>query len=63
MVSYNAGNRARREAGTFHSPALAAKWVQETSEKNAGNPNGTEIRQFPNRLAAETYAKAWLRGN
>jgi hypothetical protein len=64
MLTYQDGKRQRREVSTFHSPVLAAKWVQETCERNpAINSDEAVIRDFPNRLAAETFARAWLRGN
>jgi Protein of unknown function (DUF1570) len=63
MLSYAEGKRTRREVGTFHSPSLATKWLQEMREKKeAGGVGETIIRQFPNRAAAELFAKSWLQG-
>jgi hypothetical protein len=48
------------EVGTFHSPALAQKWLAEMTEKLPAEQQGsakTEIRMFPNRLQAESYAR------
>ena len=64
MVSYNDGKRTRREGNTFHSDALAGKWVTDAAAKNpAINADDAVIREFANRVQAETFAKAWLKGN
>lgn len=60
-VSWNEGKRQRRDASTFHSPALAQKWVQETVEKNNADPKDAEIRPFANRPTAEAFAREWLK--
>jgi hypothetical protein len=63
MLTYADGKRTRREAGTFHSPSLATKWLQEMREKKDADGTGDAIvRQFPNRAAAELFAKSWLNG-
>jgi hypothetical protein len=60
LIHYNDGKRQKREVSTFHSPALAAKWVQEMSEKNSAiQSDQAEIRRFINRAAAEAFARAW----
>jgi len=48
------------EVGTFHSPALAQKWLAEMTEKLPADQQAsakTEIKIFPNRLQAENYAR------
>jgi hypothetical protein len=63
LVSYHDGKRPRREVGTFHSFALAQKWSREMREKNSAiQDDGIVIQEFPNRPAAETYGKNWIKG-
>jgi hypothetical protein len=63
MFSWHDGRRMRREVSTFHSPPLAANWLTEMQEKNAAAGTAeTRIRQFPNRLTAEQFARGWLQG-
>jgi Protein of unknown function (DUF1570) len=57
------GKRGKREVQTFHSQLLADKWIRETIEKVPAEDRGRverEIRRFPNRAAAETFANAWM---
>jgi hypothetical protein len=62
MFSYGEGKKMKREANLYHFPQLAAKWLQEMQQKNEGVPAESTIREFPNRSAAETFARSWLRG-
>jgi hypothetical protein len=63
MLNYRDGKKPKRDAMTFHSPILAVKWVREMREKNSAiGEDGVEIKEFPNRLMAEAYGKAWLKG-
>lgn len=60
------GKRTQRSASTFHSPELADKWRREMLGKvpAAQRPAArAQIRVFPNRPLAETYAKQWLQTN
>jgi hypothetical protein len=61
MITYSDGKRPQREVGTFHSPVSARKWAEETREKLSGADRPV-IREFPNRPAAETFARAWKKG-
>jgi hypothetical protein len=59
------GRRLQRSAGTFHTRQLAAKWLRESVEKLPAEQRKdaqTNLRIFPNRAAAETFAKQWLQG-
>jgi hypothetical protein len=59
------GKRGKREVQTFHSQILAEKWVRETVEKVPAEDRGAvqqEIRRFPDRATAETFANSWLAG-
>ncbi len=63
MVSYSDGKRNRREANTFHSSELAANWVTEAAAKDPSiNVRDAIIREFPNRLQAEAFARVWVKG-
>jgi hypothetical protein len=62
MVTYTDGKRGKREVGTFHSPQAAERWALETKKKVSASED-PDIREFPNRPAAETFAKAWKKGN
>lgn len=62
-VTFNDGKKLRREFMTFHSPILADKWIREMRERyGAITDDGVEIKEFPNRPQAETYAKLWQKG-
>ncbi len=57
------GRRPIRLVNTFHSPPLADKWVRDTVQQlpEGARPRAeTEVRAFPNRPAAETWARQWL---
>lgn len=60
MLTYGEGKKTRREAGTFHSPALAKKWIDEVAAKASTRP-AASLKQFPNRPAAEGYARVWVK--
>jgi hypothetical protein len=56
------GRRAQKSANTFHSPQLAAKWLAETRQQLPEEQRGSAqiaIREFPNRLRAEVFARQW----
>jgi hypothetical protein len=61
MLSYTEGKRRRRQAGTFHSRELAEHWVEQCCEQNPLlDASQAVVQRFPNRAAAETFARAWL---
>lgn len=63
MLTYSDGKKQKREAQTFHSPILADNWVREMRQRNpAIGQDDCNVEEFPNRLAAEAYGKAWLKG-
>jgi len=56
------GRRPIRTVNTFHSTALADKWIRDTVEQlpEAARPRAeTAVRTFPNRPAAEAWARQW----
>lgn len=57
------GRRTLKQANTFHALPLAAKWLQEMQEKlpmpQRESSQGA-IAAFPNRMAAEAFARQWL---
>jgi len=58
------GQRPPRQVGTFHSPALAQKWIRDSVEALPADQRDkadSSIRVFPNRAQAETFAREWLR--
>ncbi|MDA1051632.1 MAG: DUF1570 domain-containing protein [Planctomycetota bacterium] len=57
------GRRAKRDANIFHSPDMAAKWIQEaleTVDAQQRSAAATDVRAFPNREIAARYARQWL---
>ncbi len=65
MVSVPDGRRFRREANVFRTPEQAERWRREVlaqipAENRADAQSA--VRQFPNRLLAERYARQWLQG-
>ena len=59
------GRRPQRTANTFHSPALAAKWLRDSIDKLPEERRASAdqaLRAFPNRAQAEAFARAWLQG-
>ena len=64
-VTYRHGKRPLRELQTFHSQALAEKWVDDIRGKLPQEQLETveaHIQVFPNRVTAETFAAQWLGG-
>lgn len=62
LVSVESG-RPKKQAGTFHSLPMAAKWLQEMQGKLPPQQRGESqgaIAAFPNRAAAEAFAAKWL---
>jgi hypothetical protein len=60
------GRRPQRAINTFHSPALAQKWLKETLDKLPAEHRvaaKTAVRTFPNRAQAEAFAQQWRRDN
>jgi hypothetical protein len=56
------GRRPIRTLNTFHSTSLAEKWVRDTVQQlpEGARPRAeTELRAFPNRPAAEAWARQW----
>lgn len=65
MVSIPDGRRVRRQADIFHSPEQAERWRREILEQTPAEKRTdvqTAVRQLPNRLLAERYARQWLQG-
>lgn len=59
------GRRPIKMFNTFHSTSLAEKWVRDTVAKLSAEARPgaeSEVRAFPNRPAAEAWAKAWSGG-
>jgi hypothetical protein len=57
--------KPKRDANVFHSNTLAEKWAQDTVGKwpEADRVSAKAvIEKFPNRAAAEIYARRWLQG-
>lgn len=62
LVSLEQG-RPKRQAGTFHSLPMAAKWLKEMQDQLPAPQRGESrgaIAAFPNRAAAEAFAAKWL---
>lgn len=62
LVSLDAG-RTKKQAATFPSLSMAAKWLQEKQDALPPQQRGgsqSAIAAFPNRAAAETFAAQWL---
>ena len=56
------GRRPQRAVNTFHSPALAQKWLKESLDKLPDEHRAaavTAVRTFPNRAQAEAFATQW----
>jgi len=65
MISIPDGRRIRREASVFHTPEQAERWRRETLEQAPMERRAetkSVVRQFPNRLLAERFARQWLQG-
>lgn len=59
------GRRPIRTVNTFHSTALAEKWLRDTVAQlpaEAKPKAATAVRAFPNRPAAEAWARQWSGG-
>ena len=59
------GKRPIKSVNTFHSPSLAEKWIRDTVDQlpeAARSRADTNVRAFPNRPAAEQWAKQWSGG-
>jgi hypothetical protein len=59
------GRRPQRAVNTFHSPALAQKWLREMLDKLPAEHRAaaqTSVRQFPNRAQAQAFAQQWRGG-
>lgn len=66
LLSLPAGRRVRREATVFHTPEQAEKWCREAAELLPAEQRAgvaSSVRQFPNRLLAEQFARQWIAGN
>lgn len=63
MVASSQAGRPRREANVFHSNDQAENWRNQTLERLNEDQRGSAqstIRSFPNRSAAESFARQWL---
>jgi hypothetical protein len=59
------GRRPIRMSNTFHNSALADKWLRDTVAQLPADvrPRAeTSVREFPNRAAAEVWARQWSGG-
>jgi hypothetical protein len=59
------GRRPIKTVSTFHSSSLAEKWIKETIDQlpdSARTNAETSVRAFPNRPAAEAWARQWSGG-
>lgn len=57
------GRKSQKSANTFHSLPLAAKWVSDMRDKLPDADRSAAqatIREFPNRLQADTFARQFL---
>ena len=66
MLSVQEGRRVYRQAQSFHSQDLAEKWCKQQLE--ALSPEQRQraqsaIREFPNRIAADTFIRQWETGS
>jgi hypothetical protein len=64
LVSGDA-RRPQKSANTFHSPALAQKWLRDLTEQLPADQRASatgSIRVFANRAQAEAYARQWQGG-
>jgi len=65
VISIPVGRRARREANVFHTSEQAKRWCREVVEQIPEEQRSAAraaVRQFPNRMLAERYARQWLKG-
>ncbi|MCU0877355.1 MAG: DUF1570 domain-containing protein [Pirellulaceae bacterium] len=65
MLTSGDARRPQRTASTFHSPALAEKWLGEMLDKLDENQRSraqSTLRVFPNRAQAEAFARQWQGG-
>lgn len=56
------GRRAQRSGSTFHSPALAEKWLNDLQAKLPAADRAlaeVKIQGFPNRAQAEVFLRQW----
>jgi len=63
LVNSGNGAKPRREANVFHSAEQAENWRNQTVERLAEDQRGSAqstVRSFPNRAAAEAFARQWL---
>jgi hypothetical protein len=63
VVQLSEGKKPKREVNTFHSRALATDWVNQMVEKadpGVRESSPPRIQQFPNRAAAEGFARQML---
>lgn len=63
VVYLTEGKKPKREVNTFHSRQMATEWVSQMLEK--ANPAARDsapprVQQFPNRAAAEVFARQML---
>jgi hypothetical protein len=63
IVQLSEGKRPKREINTFHSRTMATEWVSQMLEKvdpAVRDSAPPRIQQFPNRAAAEGFARQML---
>ena len=59
------GRKEKREANLFHSPDMADNWAREILDGVSPEQRAAAkrtMREFPNRILAERFAKQWLAG-
>lgn len=62
-VSAGNGTKPKREANVFHTSEQAENWRNQALERLSDDQRGaaqSAIRSFPNRAAAEAFARQWL---
>lgn len=65
MITVQVGRRTKRDANIFRTEALAQKWQQETLdslEETVRETATLSVRRAANKLDAQRYAVAWVRG-
>jgi len=65
MITVQVGNRTKRDANIFRSEKLARQWQQETLARLPGEARKSaklSLRRAPNKLTAQRFALAWVRG-
>jgi hypothetical protein len=65
LISVPEGQRVKREADVFQTPEQAKQWRREVirqAPEQQRDAIQSAVREFPNRILAENYARQWLQG-